>query len=83
MEKIQLGQNAWFDIDECIGQYDPNKDPHQEFNYRGMVIYETKNNNFITRYRRHSGGCYGYKKSTEGEIGLYKNQYAFPPEEEM
>lgn len=82
MNKIQLENNEWFDLAECVGEYWPDSVPKQEHGYNGMVIYKTKKGNFITKYRVHSY-IPRYRKSKQEEIDLYNNRYTFPPEEEQ
>lgn len=82
MIKIQLENNEWFDLAECVGEYWPDSVPKQEHYYHGMVIYKTKKGNFITKYNVHSN-IPRYRKSKQEEIDLYNNRYTFPPEEEQ
>ena len=81
MVKIQLENNEWFDLAECVGEYWPDSVPKQEHGYRGSVIYETRKGNFITKYK----GVHFpmYRKSKQEEIDLYNNRYIFPKEEEI
>lgn len=81
MTKIQLENNEWFDLDECVGEYRPDSVPIREHRYNGMIIYKTKKGNFITKHRASPMPI--YKKSTQKEIDLYNNRYTFPPEEEQ
>lgn len=81
MKEIQLENNEWFDLSECVGEYWPDSIPRRVHGYNGIVIYKTKKGNFVTKHR----GIHipMYKKSTQEEIDLYNNRYTFPPEEEQ
>lgn len=81
MIRIQLENNEWFDLAECVGEYWPDSAPRRERSYNGMAIYETRKGSFITKTRARYEPI--YRKSTQEEIDLYNNRYTFPPEEEQ
>jgi len=72
MEKIQLiKEQGWFDVHECVGSLYMEDVPNQTTLTLGVVVYKTKKNNFVTKYK---GRCsFKYRKSTQEEIDMYKN----------